>query len=118
MLKKNASIIYLGLVSSPDYNAQKKCQHYLSGPSLVPRPYPAFYVECGMWMRLYLYKNYQLYIETPGMPPTLRPLINDTARNNQTVITCTGLSESIESIETTLFIYGMLKHINVLAVSV
>ena len=45
-------------------------------------------------------------IETPGMPPTLRLLINDTARNNQTKITCTGTRESIE---TTLFIYGMFN---------
>ena len=54
-------------------------------------------------------------IETPGMPPTLRLLINDTARNNQTEIICAGLRESIE---TTLFVDGMLHHINVLAVLV
>ena len=29
-------------------------------------------------------------IETPGVPPTLRLLINDTAVNNQTVIYCLG----------------------------
>ena len=29
-------------------------------------------------------------IETPGMPPTLRLLINDTARNNQTDIYCSN----------------------------
>ena len=29
-------------------------------------------------------------IETPGMPPTLRLLINDTENNNQTVIQCVG----------------------------
>ena len=55
-------------------------------------------------------------IETPGMPPTLRLLINDTARNNQTEIFCTGrLGESIETI---LFVNGMLHRTNVLAVLV
>ena len=43
-------------------------------------------------------------IETPGMPPTLRLLINDTARNNQTVIHCIGNSKSVQ---TTLFVFGM-----------
>ena len=39
-------------------------------------------------------------IETPGMPPTLRLLINDTASNNGTKILCsTGQS-------TTLFVFG------------
>ena len=42
-------------------------------------------------------------IETPGMPPTLRLLINDTALNNQTEIFCTGESTSNHS---TLFILG------------
>ena len=48
---------------------------------------------------------YQLpQIETPGMPPTLRLLINDTVRNNQTRIQC-DRSETSES-TTTLFVVG------------
>ena len=48
---------------------------------------------------------YQLpQIETPGMPPTLRLLINDTIRNNQTRIQC-DRSETSES-TTTLFVVG------------
>ena len=43
-------------------------------------------------------------IETPGMPPTLRLMINDTTGNNQTEIHCTGGNKSIH---TTLFIIGM-----------
>ena len=39
------------------------------------------------------------------MPLTLRLLINDTARNNQTKIKCTGITVAIET--TNLFIYGM-----------
>ena len=42
-------------------------------------------------------------IETPGMPPSLRLLINDTEVNNQTEIHCTGETTSISS---TLFIIG------------
>ena len=48
-------------------------------------------------------------IETPGMPPTLRLLINDTAGNNQTEIHCDGEDESNL---TTLFVYGMSHDIN------
>ena len=48
---------------------------------------------------------YQLpQIETPGMPPTLRLLINDTIQNNQTRIQC-DRSETSES-TTTLFVVG------------
>ena len=42
-------------------------------------------------------------IEIPGMPPTLRLLINDTKVNNQTEILCNGENKSIHS---TLFITG------------
>ena len=42
-------------------------------------------------------------IETPGMPPTLRLLINDAALNNQTEIFCTGNNTSNH---VTLFILG------------
>ena len=45
-------------------------------------------------------------IETPGMPPTQRLLINDTERNNQTVIRCVR-SVAVFS-ATTLFIHGNL----------
>ena len=49
--------------------------------------------------------NYGLYeLETPGMPTVLTLLINDTARNNQTVINCSG---DRTSSETTLFVLGM-----------
>ena len=41
-----------------------------------------------------------------GEPSTLRLLINDTERNNQTVVKCIGGDRDI--LETTLFIYGML----------
>ena len=47
-------------------------------------------------------------IETPGMPPTLRLLINDTARNNQTDIYC---SNDGNTFTTTLFVFGMLCEI-------
>ena len=48
---------------------------------------------------------YQLpQIETPGMPPTVRLLINDTIQNNQTRIQC-DRSETSES-TTTLFVVG------------
>ena len=43
-------------------------------------------------------------IETPGMPPTLRLMINDTTTSNQTEILCTGGNKTIH---TTLFIIGM-----------
>ena len=43
-------------------------------------------------------------IETPGMPTTLRLLINDTARNNGTVINC-GSVTSARS--TTMFVLGI-----------
>ena len=43
-------------------------------------------------------------IETPGMPPTLRLLINDTDINNQTEILCTDGENKL--IHTTLFITG------------
>ena len=43
-------------------------------------------------------------LETPGMPTVLTLLINDTARNNQTVIDCSG---DRTSFETTLFVLGM-----------
>ena len=46
-------------------------------------------------------------IETPGMPPTLRLMINDTTGNNQTEILCTGGNKSIH---TTLFIIGMYNY--------
>ena len=45
-------------------------------------------------------------IETPGMPPTLRLIINDTTANNQTEILCTGGNKTIH---TTLFLIGMHK---------
>ena len=45
-------------------------------------------------------------IETPGMPPTLRLIINDTTANNQTEILCTGGNKTIH---TTLFVIGMHK---------
>ena len=45
-------------------------------------------------------------IETPGMPPTLRLLINNTAWNNQTVIYCSG--EQSHDFKTTLFVFGTL----------
>ena len=44
-------------------------------------------------------------IETPGMPPTLRLLINDTTGNNQTKIHCYGTT----SISTTLFTIGKYR---------
>ena len=48
---------------------------------------------------------YQLpQIETPGMPPTLRLLINDTVRNNQTRIQCDRSATSEST--TTLFVVG------------
>ena len=40
--------------------------------------------------------------DRPGMPPTLRLLINDTARNNQTIIQCDQGATSTSS--TTLFV--------------
>jgi hypothetical protein len=43
-------------------------------------------------------------IETPGMPATLRLMINDTAGNNQTEILCTDGNNSIRTI---LFLIGM-----------
>ena len=46
-------------------------------------------------------------IETPGMPPTLRLLINDTTGNNQTKIHC--YSYSATSISTTLFTIGKYR---------
>ena len=49
---------------------------------------------------------YQLpKIETPGMPPTLRLLINDTLRNNQTKIQCDQSATAPES-TTILFVLG------------
>ena len=36
-------------------------------------------------------------LETPGMPTVLTLLINDTARNNQTVIDCSGDRTSFET---------------------
>ena len=51
---------------------------------------------------------YQLpQIVTPGMPPTLRLLINDTIRNNQTRIQC-DRSETSES-TTTLLVVGKIS---------
>ena len=50
-------------------------------------------------------------IETPGMPPTLRLLINDTEVNNQTEILC---NRENKSIHTTLFIIG--KHHDIVTV--
>ena len=48
---------------------------------------------------------YQLpQIETPGMPPTLRLLINDTIQNNQTRIQCDRSATSESA--TTLFVVG------------
>ena len=48
---------------------------------------------------------YQLpQIETPGMPLTLRLLINDTLRNNQTKIQCDRSATSEST--TTLFVVG------------
>ena len=44
-------------------------------------------------------------LESPGQPPTLRLLVNDTERNNQTLIDCVGVRESRQ---TTLFVYGRL----------
>jgi hypothetical protein len=43
-------------------------------------------------------------IETQGMPPTVRLLINDTARNNQTEIQCDRSATSVST--TTLFVLG------------
>ena len=43
-------------------------------------------------------------IETPEMPPTLRLLINDTIRNNQTRIQCDRKATSEST--TTLFVVG------------
>ena len=43
-------------------------------------------------------------METHGMPPTLRLIINDTTGNNQTEILCTGGNKTIH---TTLFLIGM-----------
>ena len=43
-------------------------------------------------------------IVTPGMPPTLRLLINDTIRNNQTRIQCDKSATSVST--TTLFVVG------------
>ena len=45
-----------------------------------------------------------LQIETRGMPPTLRLLINDTVRNNQTKIQCDRSATSEST--TTLFVIG------------
>ena len=45
-------------------------------------------------------------IERPGMPPTLRLLINDTSRNNQTVIICD--QSATTSSTTILFVLGKL----------
>ena len=42
-------------------------------------------------------------IDAPGMPSTLRLLINDTARNNQTLIRCQGATTFST---TTLFVLG------------
>ena len=48
---------------------------------------------------------YQLpQIETLGMPPTLRLLINDTVRNNQTMIQCDRSATTVST--TTLFVIG------------
>ena len=47
-------------------------------------------------------------LEAPDMPPTLGLLINDTERNNQTVIVCDGFGVSRE---TTLFVQGMCRFI-------
>ena len=52
--------------------------------------------------------DYGLYelprIGTPGMPPTLRLLVNDTEINNQTVIECVG--ENVAR-QTTVYLYGI-----------
>ena len=48
--------------------------------------------------------------ETPGMPTVLRLLINDTSRNNQTVITCS------RTFQTTLIVFR--KYIGQLASSI
>ena len=42
-------------------------------------------------------------IESAGMPPTLRLLINDTASNNGTVIDCMGDDVAVR---TTVFVHG------------
>ena len=44
-------------------------------------------------------------IRTPGMPPILRLLINDTGANNNTVIKCSRLSVGVR--QTTLYLYGV-----------
>ena len=50
------------------------------------------------------YGMYELpRIETPGMPPTLRLLINETVFNNQTVIQCIGRTVVRQ---TTVYLYG------------
>lgn len=43
--------------------------------------------------------------ELPDLPPIQRLLINDTERNNQTIVIC---SRADESRQTTLFVYGKL----------
>ena len=57
-----------------------------------------------------IFKDHGFYvlprIETQGMPPTLRLLINDTTINNQTEIICSD--QSVVKLSTTLFIFG--KH--------
>jgi hypothetical protein len=54
---------------------------------------------------------YQLpRIETPGMPPTVRLLINDTVRNNGTNIQCDRSATSVST--ATLFVLGKALLIN------
>ena len=48
-------------------------------------------------------------INETGMPPTLRLLINDTARNNGTDIVCDNGNDIFE---TTLYVYGESHKIN------
>ena len=48
--------------------------------------------------------SHGVYQIEPGIPPTLRLLINDTARNNQTVIHCDQGAAAASS--TTLFVLG------------
>ena len=47
-------------------------------------------------------------IETPGMPPTLRLLINDTSVNNQATIHCVGNNKSHDTMLTTSLEFGKL----------
>jgi hypothetical protein len=66
----------------------------------------SFPLQFNQEKQLNSHNVYQLHRwETPGMPPTLRLLMNDTVRNNGTKIQC-DRSETSES-TTTLYVIGM-----------